>query len=65
MDEIYMNKSGFKCVRVQLAKTEGRDPQEYEQAKRMSITDGEFDKAKMKTEVAKLKVRVPEYKEDA
>ena len=31
-EELYVNKRGFKCVRSQLAKTEGRDPQEYDYA---------------------------------
>lgn len=64
-DDIYMNKSGFKCVKVQLAKTEGRDPQEYERAKLLSQTDGVHDPAKMKSELAKLRVRIPEYAETA
>jgi hypothetical protein len=63
-DEIYMNKSGFKCCKSVLAKTEGRDPQEYERAKMLSSEDGRVDKAKIKTEVSKLKVRVHEYVED-
>lgn len=33
-DELYVNASGFKCVRTQLAKTQGRDPQEYEKTLR-------------------------------
>lgn len=33
-DELYVNKYGFKCVRSQLAKTDGRDPQEHESMKR-------------------------------
>lgn len=33
-EELYVNKNGFKCVRTQLAKTEGKDPQEYELARR-------------------------------
>jgi len=49
MEDLYMNKSGFKCVRGQLAKTEGLDPQEYEQAKRNG------------TSLAALKVRALEY----
>lgn len=64
-DDIYMNKNGFKCARSQLVKTDGRDPQEYEHAKRISMTDGEHDKAKLKDEVKKLRIRAPEYAEDA
>jgi hypothetical protein len=64
-EEIYMNKNGFKCVRAQLIKTEGRDPQEYEHAKRVATSNGNHDKIVMKAEVAKLKIRVPEFVEDA
>lgn len=63
MPEIYMNKNGFKCDRAQLAKTEGRDPQEYEEAKRRSMTEGQIDKVKHRDEIQKLKVRAPEYAE--
>jgi len=48
-DEIYMSPTGFKCVRAQLAKTEGLDPVEYELAKK-----GYTDKAS-------LKVKAPEF----
>jgi hypothetical protein len=58
-EELYVNKNGFKCVKSQLAKTEGRDPQEYENIKRMSDSP-----ATLKAEAAKLKVRVPEYAEN-
>ena len=30
MQELYVNKNGFRCVRSQLMKTDGADPQEYE-----------------------------------
>jgi len=33
-EELYVNKNGFKCVMTQLVKTDGRDPVEYELAKR-------------------------------
>jgi len=61
MDEMYVNKNGFKCVRSQLAKTDGRDPQEYERLVRHHKDDPQT----LKSEIAKLKVRAPEYKEDA
>ncbi len=48
-EELYVNKNGFKCVRSQLAKSDGIDPQEYEAAKR----NGQDTK--------NLKVRAPEF----
>lgn len=33
MENLYVNKRGFKCVESQLAKTEGKDPQDYERQK--------------------------------
>ena len=51
MAELYMNKNGFKCVRGQLAKTEGLDPQEYENAKRNGSS------------LDSLKLRAAEYRE--
>ncbi len=50
-EELYVNKNGFKCVRTQLAKTDGADPQEYELARRSG----------QRTDT--LKVRAPEFKE--
>ena len=29
-EELYMNKNGFKCVKGQLVKTDGIDPQLFE-----------------------------------
>lgn len=52
-EELYVNKNGFKCVRSQLAKTDGHDPQEYELAKK-----GYIDKKA-------LRVHAPEYAENA
>lgn len=54
---MYMNKSGFKCVRIQLAKTNGRDPQEH------SRVSGYFrdDPQKMEQELKKLRVVAPEH----
>lgn len=49
MAELYMSPTGFKCVKEQLAKTEGLDPVEYELAK------------KGYTNKASLKVKVAEY----
>lgn len=48
-EELYVNKRGFKCVRSQLAKTDGRDPQEYENAKQND------------NDTKLLKVRATEY----
>jgi hypothetical protein len=48
-DEIYMSPNGFKCVRAQLAKTEGLDPVEYELAKK-----GYTDKSKLKVKAAEF-----------
>jgi len=48
-EELYVNKRGFKCVRSQLAKTDGRDPQEHESAKQNN------------TDTKLLRVRMPEY----
>ncbi len=48
-EELYVNKNGFKCVRSQLAKTDGYDPQEYE-----LMQKGYADKAA-------FKVRAPEF----
>lgn len=56
-DDLYVNKNGFKCVRSQLAKTEGRDPQEYEATKRFAANAGQPHSA----EVAKLRVWAKEY----
>lgn len=56
-DELYVNKNGFKCVRSQLAKTDGRDPQEYEQIKQRY----KDDQAAFSAELAKLKVRAAEF----
>lgn len=36
-EELYVNKNGFKCVMTQLAKTDGRDPQEYEKFKDVDV----------------------------
>ena len=62
MDEIYMNKNGFKCVRGQLAKTDGRDPQEYEEVSRRAKHDG-LTPEQHKAEVQKLKVRAADLVE--
>jgi len=51
-EPLYVNKRGFKCVESQLAKTEGRDPQDWEKYKE--------DPAKQKV----LPVKVAKYKED-
>lgn len=59
-EELYVNKNGFKCVKSQLAKTDGRDPQEHAQAVQRY---GE-DKAVLKTEVKALKLRAPEYEDN-
>jgi hypothetical protein len=47
MAELYMSPTGFKCVKEQLAKTEGLDPVEYELAKK-----GYTDKSKLKVKAA-------------
>lgn len=57
MEELYVNKNGFKCVKSQLAKTEGFDPQEYERAMQRLKQEG----GSKNEELAKLKVKVPEY----
>lgn len=36
-EELYVNKNGFKCVKSQLMKTDGVDPQEHEAAMRSGI----------------------------
>ena len=59
-EELYMNKSGFKCVRSQLAKTDGRDPVEYEQAKTQAMREGKDLALATKA----LKVRAPEFTEN-
>lgn len=56
-EELYVNKRGFKCVRSQLAKTDGRDPQEHAAALQSAANNG----TQPKEEVAKLKVRATEY----
>lgn len=57
VEDVYVNKKGFKCVKSQLAKTEGRDPQEYEKCCSFHKDNpGELKKA-----VAALKVIAPEY----
>jgi len=48
-EELYVNARGFKCVKSQLAKTSGRDPQEHAAAQ---LTG---------TNTIALKVRVKEY----
>jgi len=48
-EEIYVNKRGFKCVRSQLAKTDGRDPQEHYAAENAG------------NDTKNLKVAAPEY----
>jgi len=50
-EELYVNKNGFKCVRSQLAKTDGRDPQEHAAAKAAGL------------DPKALKVRMAEYDE--
>jgi len=42
-EELYVNANGFKCVRSQLAKTEGHDPQEYELYKKGYITKDKME----------------------
>ena len=60
MTDLYVNKNGFKCVPSQLAKTEGRDPQEFEELKRRH---GNNDKdPQFRTELGNLKVREEKYK---
>jgi len=59
-EELYVNKIGWKCVRSQLAKTDGRDPIEYERVRQMFK---ESTPAQIKAEQDKLKVRIPEFVE--
>jgi len=59
-EELYVNKNGWKCVKSQLAKTDGRDPIEYERT-RQTFQD---DPATMKTALKALKVKAKEYAED-
>ena len=49
MEEIYVNKTGFKCVRSQLAKTDGLDPVEHELARKGYV------------DAKSLKVKAPEF----
>lgn len=56
-EELYVNKRGFKCVRSQLAKTDGYDPQEYEAAKQRTGGDAQA----MQAELSKLKCKAPEF----
>jgi hypothetical protein len=60
-DDMYMNKSGFKCTRLQLAKTDGYDPQEYERAKMLATQNGRFDEKVMADQLVTLKVKAPEH----
>lgn len=59
-EELYVNKRGFKCVRSQLAKTDGRDPQEHARA----MSDAAGDAAAAKAALKNLKVHAPEYAEE-
>jgi len=59
-EDLYVNKNGFKCVKSQLAKTDGRDPVEYAAMQRQHAGDT----VTFKAEVSKLKVRAPEYAEN-
>lgn len=63
MSEMYMNKQGFKCVKEQLAKSDGRDPLEYAELLRVHKDDN--DKTAFSAKVKALRVRVKEYAEDA
>lgn len=58
-EDLYVNKRGFKCVRSQLAKTEGRDPQEYERVMADFKNDG--DQKARTDKLSGLKVHAPEY----
>lgn len=44
-EELYVNARGFKCVKSQLAKTSGRDPQEHAAAQ-LTGTDHKLLKVK-------------------
>jgi hypothetical protein len=59
-EDLYVNKNGFKCVMSQLAKTDGRDPQEHYALKQQHRDDTSAFKA----EVSKLKVRASQYAEN-
>jgi len=61
-EELYVAKDGFKCVKSQLAKTDGRDPREHAQAAQRYAQSG--DKAAFVAEVKALKVRAPEYEDN-
>jgi len=59
-EEPYVSKTGWKCVKSQLAKTEGRDPSEYAKIQQFH----KDNPVAMKNEIAKLKIHAPEYAED-
>jgi len=67
-EPLYVNKNGFKCVRSQLAKTDGRDPVEHAAAQqRYNATpieerDAAWAKARS-DDLKQLKVRAPEFAE--
>lgn len=59
-EELYVNKNGFKCVMSQLAKTDGRDPQEHGQLVQRHAGDKQAFAQELKT----LKVRAAKFAEE-
>jgi len=60
MTDLYVNKTGFKCVPSQLAKTAGIDPVEYATLEKQHAGDSASFKQAVKT----AKVRDARYAEE-